>query len=179
MDLGCGDGNSCYYFSKHFPGVALEGIDISEASVAVAAARGIAHAQFKAYNGAHIPYPDNSFDLCLIATVLHHIPHAAHPALLKEVYRVLKPGGKIYIFEHNPYNPVTRHMVNTCEFDADAVLLTPGFALNSVKAAGFKAAENRFTLFFPRSGLFKPLLGLEKHLSRIPLGGQYFTRGTK
>jgi ubiquinone/menaquinone biosynthesis C-methylase UbiE len=179
LDLGCGDGNSSFFFSKHFPNAAIHGIDISEASIEVADSRNINNALFRVYDGAYIPFPDNTFNICLIATVLHHIDHDKHPALMAEVYRCLKPGGKIYIFEHNPYNPVTRKVVNECVFDADAVLLTPGFAKKIVKEAGFRNTENNFTIFFPRSPLFRPLLPLESFLRKIPLGGQYYTVGTK
>ncbi len=40
---------------------------------------------------------------------------------------VLKKKGRVYIFEHNPYNPVTRYLVATCEFDRDAVLFKKKF----------------------------------------------------
>lgn len=179
LDLGCGDGNSVNYFRHYFPESHIDGIDISQVSVDVAVARGITDATFKVYDGARIPYPDGVFDVCLIATVLHHIPHRLHAALLREVHRVLRPGGRLYIFEHNPYNPVTRHIVNTCPFDINAVLLRPGVTLRTTQSAGFTNVANRFTLFLPRSRMFRLFLRLEKYLGWLPLGAQYYTRGEK
>jgi ubiquinone/menaquinone biosynthesis C-methylase UbiE len=46
-----------------------------------------------------IPYPDNSFDLVVGHAVLHHIPDV--PAALREVLRVLKPGGR-FVFAGEP-----------------------------------------------------------------------------
>ena len=44
-------------------------------------------------NLEEIPYPDNTFDLILSKHVLEHVPD--YPKALREIYRVLKPGGKI------------------------------------------------------------------------------------
>jgi SAM-dependent methyltransferase len=46
-----------------------------------------------------IPYPDGSFDLVVGHAVLHHIPDV--PAALREVLRVLKPGGR-FVFAGEP-----------------------------------------------------------------------------
>lgn len=179
LDFGCGDGNSVRFFRQHFPKVHIKGIDVSEDSIVIAQKRNIADVEFKAYDGKTIPYADNTIDIVFIATVLHHIDYTLYPALMREILRVLKPQGRIYIFEHNPYNPVTRSVVNNCVFDADAVLLKPSFAKKILKEAGFKEVNNTFTIFFPRSGFFKPFLFLEKWLKKIPLGGQYYTKGIK
>ena len=179
LDLGAGDGTCLAFFSQYFPQARLTGIDVSEKSIEEAAAKKIPNTEVKAYDGAQIPYGDEKFDLILIATVLHHIRFDLHPGLMKEVLRVLKPGGKLFIVEHNPYNPVTMHMVNTCPFDVDAVLLKPGYTKKLLKQSGFKSAVNHFTLFFPRGGVFKVFHPLEKFLEFIPIGGQYVTVGEK
>jgi ubiquinone/menaquinone biosynthesis C-methylase UbiE len=179
LDLGAGDGTCLTYFSQYFPQAKLSGIDVSEKSIEEAAAKKIPNAEVQAYDGAQIPYTDNKFDLILVATVMHHIRFDLHPGLMKEALRVLKPGGKIFIVEHNPYNPVTMHMVNTCPFDVDAVLLKPGYTKKLLKQSGFQSAVNHFTLFFPRGGVFKAFHPLEKFLEFIPIGGQYVTVGEK
>jgi len=46
-----------------------------------------------------IPYEDNSFDLVIGHAVLHHIPDV--PAAMREVLRVLKPGGR-FVFAGEP-----------------------------------------------------------------------------
>lgn len=179
LDLGCGDGNSAKFFYQYFNDVQVQGIDVSAESVAVAQQRGIPNATFSVYDGAHVPFSDNSFDICLIATVLHHIGFEHHVALMQEVRRTLKPGGRLYIFEHNPWNPVTRKVVDNCVFDKDAVLLSPPYAKRMVREAGFHQVSNSFTIFFPRSAMFRPFLPLEPFLTKIPLGGQYYTRAIK
>lgn len=179
LDIGCGDGISAVFFNKYFSTSQYQGIDVSEESIKEAEARNVPTATFKPYDGFHIPFADNHFDIVFIACVLHHILPEHHLQLLTEAKRVMKPGGRIYIFEHNPYNPVTRKIVNDCVFDHDAILLYPPYARRVMKKAGFSRVGIFFTLFFPRGGFFKKILGLEKFLTWLPLGGQYFVKAFK
>lgn len=179
LDLGCGDGNSARFFYQYFNRSQIDGIDVSADSVEVAKKRGIPSASFCSYDGEHIPFEDNAFDICLIATVMHHIRFEHHEDLMHEVKRVLKPSGRIYIFEHNPWNPVTRRVVDNCVFDKDAVLLPPPYTKKLLRKVGFNQVTNTHTIFFPRSPLFRPLVPVEQFIGFIPLGGQYYTRGIK
>ncbi len=179
LDLGAGDGTCLTYFSTLFPESELKGIDVSELSIQEAAAKNIPRAEVKAYDGRHIPFTDNEFDTILVATVMHHIRFEEHKGLMQEALRVLRPGGRIFIVEHNPFNPVTMHMVNTCPFDEDAVLLKPGYTKKLLSENGFQKVKNHFILFFPRGGIFRMFHPLEKYFEGIPIGGQYVTVGVK
>lgn len=179
LDIGCGDGATEFYIEKYFPEWAIEGVDVSEESIAVAKQKHIATANFQLYDGITMPFEDNKFDVVFIAAVLHHIDFSLHEKLLSEIYRVLKPRGRLYLFEHNPINPVTQHLVRTCEFDKDARLLSYSYTGKIIKKAGLKIAEKKFTLFFPRTGILSKLISLEKSLSWLPLGGQYYYRCIK
>ena len=53
-----------------------------------------------------LPYKDNSFDICFCGWVLHHFPDI-NP-VVKELHRVLKPGGKIAFVEPNESNLAMR-----------------------------------------------------------------------
>ncbi len=179
LDVGCGDGNAARFFRKYFPKAEIIGIDISEEIVANATSRGITNAEFIVYDGANMPFPDNHFDLVFMVGTLHHVNFALHESLLKETCRVLAQGGVFYNFEHNPYNPVTRRIVRDCVFDKDAVLLTPGYLMTLTEKSGFKNALKRFTLFFPRHRIFRPLFFLEPFFSFLPIGGQYYVKSSK
>jgi SAM-dependent methyltransferase len=179
LDLGAGDGTCLSYFASYFPDAQLKGIDVSELSIREAAAKNIPNTEVKAYDGQNIPFAEGLFDCILVATVMHHIRFELHSGLMKEAFRVLKPGGKIFIVEHNPHNPVTMHMVNTCPFDEDAVLLKPAYTKKLLKSIGFQNVKNHFTLFFPRGVFFKAFHFLEKYLESIPIGGQYVGVGEK
>lgn len=175
LDLGCGDGNTFKYIKKYFPCMKYRGIDVSEECILKA--RGQTeeneYVEFQCYDGEKIPYEDDSFDVIFIACVLHHIRLAHRKGILKECYRVLKQKGKIIVFEHNPYNPVTMRMVNTCPFDEDAVLVKPKECKYLFSEIGMHGSI-RYTIFIPRKSFLKKLIGVEKMLGRILFGGQYY-----
>jgi len=179
LDFGCGDGNSCVYFKRHFPNVTINGIDVSEESIRQAQAKEIANASFQPFDGLKIPYANDTFDVVFTSMVFHHIEHDLHEGILNEIRRVLKPNGRFYIFEHNPNNPMTRKVVRECVFDEDAVLLKPNYCKNIINQAGFKDTNINFTIFFPRHRLLKWATGLEPMLTWLPIGAQYYIKASK
>ncbi|WP_171651171.1 class I SAM-dependent methyltransferase [Paenibacillus foliorum] len=179
LDLGCGDGNGTRFFRNHFPKAEIYGVDVSKDSIEVAKSRNIRNSKFVSYDGSVLPFEGETFDIILIACVMHHIDINYHKSVINEALRVLKKNSNLYIFEHNPYNPVTRKVVSDCVFDEDAVLLNPQYTKRLVKNVGFKTAKTKFTIFFPRKGLFRKVIFLEKYLAKVPLGGQYYVAATK
>lgn len=179
LDFGCGDGATEMFMLQHFSHWQIDAIDVSEQSILVAKERALSNVAFSVFDGSNTSFPDNTFDVVFIAGVLHHVNFSLHQQLLSEVFRVLKPGGRFYLFEHNPLNPVTRYLVNTCVFDKDAKLLHFGYTRKRLEKAGFEIAVKRYIIFFPRKGLFSKFIFLEKYLQWLPLGGQYFLRAVK
>ncbi len=183
LDLGCGIGNATARFAAAWPAAQFEGVDVSADSVAVAqirAQRGeITRAQFRHYDGQLLPYTDASFDLVFIAVVLHHVPLELRASLMAEVRRVLRPGGRVYVFEHNPYNPLTRRVVRGCPFDAGAVLLKPSECAQLLRDAGLSQVQVGFRLFIPPHPLLRWLTPIERAFEWLPIGGQYYAVGTR
>ena len=175
LDFGCGDGNSENFFHELFPRSKYYGIDISEKSIDIGIKSKNENSNFKLFDGEKIPYEDNYFDVIIAANVFHHIDFKLHEVLFLEIYRVLKPTGHFYLFEHNPYNPITRFIVKTCAFDKDAKLLFPRYSKSTLRKVKFKSVQSNFILFFPRIILFKYFILTEKYLKKIPLGAQYYT----
>jgi len=176
LDFGCGVGNAFPFVEKHFPGWAYDGVDVSEESIRTARQKQTGGT----YATIHPPvldFPDTSFDLVMAAVVFHHIPFAEHPAALAEIVRVLKPGGRFFLFEHNPWCPPTRRVVASCPFDKDAVLLPPPYATTALGAAGFVDIRRQFYLFFPKMlGFLRPCEAL---MGWIPIGAQYLLEGRR
>lgn len=179
LDVGCGDGAIECYLQKILPQCIATGIDISEQSILAATDKNIPQTNFLLFNGKEIPFADNCFDVVFIAAVLHHIEFSLHQKLINEMYRVLKPGGRLYLFEHNPLNPLTRYLVKTCPFDKDARLLSFGYAKQLLIRANFSKVKIKFILFFPRKGILSNLIFMEKILGWLPIGGQYFYKCIK
>jgi len=167
LEFGCGIGRNLKYIQKYLPNADVYAYDISEESLA------IAKKENKNVTILNNPSEKEAyFDVIFIAGVYHHIATHLRDEVTKTIQRLLKYAGKVIIFEHNPYNPVTRHMVNTCEFDKDAVLLTKKDLVKIFIKNGFKYQEGKYSLFVP------PKLSkfdfIEKYISWIPLGGQYY-----
>jgi SAM-dependent methyltransferase len=172
LDFGCGVGNSLPHFRHHFPTSTLTGADVSAKCLTIAKHRFPDAARLVQLEpNRPLPFEDGAFDVVFAACVFHHVAHAEHVELLREWRRVLKPGGTAFVFEHNPYNPLTVHAVNTCAFDKGAELISARKLASTFKAAGFVATECRYRVFFPR--LLRRLRGLEPHLGWLPLGAQY------
>lgn len=87
LDLGCGDGNSLDIFRKIRPDIKWVGLDIEKSPESSSRSR--TDGYFVTFDGVHIPFPDDYFDLIYCNQVLEHVRYPAE--LLKEVRRVLKP----------------------------------------------------------------------------------------
>jgi SAM-dependent methyltransferase len=173
LDFGTGIGNSVPYLAQLFPAARLVGLDVSQKSLDLAEHRFPGRAEYVRYDGTRAPFEDGSFDLIFSACVFHHIDGSEHRVIFTELRRLLRPGGAMVIFEHNPVNPGTRHIVATCPFDENAVLVPAPSLKRSQIEAGFSTVEVAFTAFFP--GPLRFLRGLEPRLSGCPFGAQYYT----
>ena len=177
LDFGAGVGYSVPFFGRHMPRARVTCLDVSQKSLDLGAAKHGSVADFRHFDGKRIPYADSTFDVALASCVFHHIPNSEHVELLAEIRRVLTPNGLLLVFEHNPLNPLTRHAVNTCIFDENAVLIGAPTMRRRALAAGFAAADVRYRIFFPHWA--RGLRPIEKWLTWLPLGAQYYVRATK
>lgn len=177
LDFGAGIGTSEPHLRSAFPNARIIAADVSGRSLEINRGLHGDAAEYLHIGNGLIDLPDNSVDFALAACVFHHIDHADHPKTLKEILRVLRPGGDLYVFEHNPINPITVKVVKACAFDENAVLISGSKMSSVVGKAGFAAAKPVFRYFFPAwLKVFRPLEGLFRSL---PVGGQYYVRGTK
>lgn len=174
LEYGCGIGRNIPFLQAGFPGATIVGSDISAASLEIARKENSCVDFF-------LEQPDadtaGSYDAIFIAGVFHHIPVGERSAVMKTLFRRLAPGGAIVIFEHNPFNPVTRKIVNDCPYDRDAVLLRPSELKALLDDAGLPVQSAAYCLFVPPS--LSVLLPLESKLGWLPLGGQYWVKATR
>lgn len=170
LDVGCGTGTTDQTLAARVR--SLHGVDIS-AEMLTKAQQNVPEAQFSWYDGVTLPFDDGMFDVVVAICVLHHVPMSQRSNLVSEMVRVGRHDGVVAVFEHNPYNPLTCHAVNTCELDRDAVLLPPRETLGLLKKSAGVEPECRHYLFSPLGGATGR--SLDRHLRRIPLGGQYAT----
>jgi SAM-dependent methyltransferase len=174
LDFGCGTGVIDSLIAPQFAEVV--GVDVSGGLLDVAAEKNPG-LEYRQYDGATIPYDDSSFDLAFAASVFHHIEPSRRRSATEEIARVVRPGGFVVVYEHNPLNPLTRLAVSRCEFDDDVELLSLRGANSLLRQCGLDPIESRYIAFFPWRG--RVLRTIESRLARVPLGGQYAVAAIK
>ncbi|MBF6617693.1 MAG: class I SAM-dependent methyltransferase [Candidimonas sp.] len=172
LDFGSGIGLSLPYLKKHFPAAHVSATDLSTKSLEYVREK---------HRGVEVLGDDEldmrSFDLIFVSGVFHHIPIEQRSLIAKRLIRLLTSSGTLFIFEHNPLNPITRRMVSTCPFDEDAVLLSLPSLKRLVSTSGASKVSGGYCLFFPPSlGVVQPL---ERFMRWLPLGGQHFVAAKK
>jgi SAM-dependent methyltransferase len=86
LDVGCGTG----WLAEHFS--AYTGIDGAPEAVAAATERG--RNVIAGDVAQPLPFPDGAFDAVVLKDLLEHVPDPV--AVVREVRRVLKPGGRVF-----------------------------------------------------------------------------------
>jgi demethylmenaquinone methyltransferase/2-methoxy-6-polyprenyl-1,4-benzoquinol methylase/phosphoethanolamine N-methyltransferase len=115
LDVGCGTGNLTLT-AKHSVGAtgSVYGIDASPEMIAEArkkATRSRVDATFEAGLIERLPYADATFDVVISRLVIHHLPDDLKRRGIAEIFRVLKPGGRLFLADFNPpSNPILAHL---------------------------------------------------------------------
>lgn len=177
LDFGAGSGSSVPFVARHFKRSRLTCLDVSKRSLRLAETRFGDLARYVHFDGGNVPFESASFDIVFAACVFHHIDGDEHVRLLAEWHRVLRPGGLALVYEHNPLNPLTRRVVNSCPFDENAQLIGSAQMSQAFAKAGFTQPQTRFRMWFPHA--LRGLRRFEPWLARIPLGAQYYVAATR
>jgi SAM-dependent methyltransferase len=152
LDVGCGGGR--YSIAMATMGAqSVIGVDVGDEGIADATRRAeqlnVPNVTFRSASALQLPFPDSEFDFVCCSGVLHHTTSVARG--FSEIYRVLKPGGSLYLLLYGaggvfwPLNYVMR---------AFAGLLGRDEMERCVVAAGFPANTRRSIL----DDLFVPVL---------------------
>ncbi|MBD2359512.1 class I SAM-dependent methyltransferase [Tolypothrix sp. FACHB-123] len=99
LDVGCGTGELELLLLRQNPQQVIIGVDISEKMLHVAQQKCHAYFHVSFYNVSvsELPFENNSFDIIVSASVFHYFDDSN--AALKEIKRVLKPEGKVFILD--------------------------------------------------------------------------------
>ena len=173
LDFGCGVGNLVSAFRRLMPGVRVDGYDPSPASLERISADARGPGRFT----SNLADLDTDYDIAVLAGVLHHVRPEKWAGALAEASSKLRAGGSLVVFEHNPFNPLTRRVVDACPFDEDAVLLPARETVKLVTETGLISVQRDYIVFFPRA--FRALRPLEPALGWCPLGAQYAVTGMR
>ena len=167
MDFGCGTGSAAPILQATLGMSSYIGVDTSTGSLDVARKTcnlGAFH-EISEYN------PSQEVDVIYCNGVFHHIQPRERAGAVDYLYRSLKPGAILALWENNPLNPVTRYMMSKIPFDRDAITLKATEAAALVKSGGFSILRIDHLFIFPR--WLSGLRGLERYASGFPVGAQY------
>ncbi|SHG55382.1 class I SAM-dependent methyltransferase [Pedobacter caeni] len=100
LEFGYGTAQNLIKIHRQNPSVKLSGLDI-DPKVKALAVKNMAKQGFilpiDLYDGKTFPYPDQYFDKVFSSLVFHHLDRDTKALCLKEIYRILKPGGTLTI----------------------------------------------------------------------------------
>lgn len=109
LDLGCGTGNNTLPLAIGYPAAQVTGVDVSAPMLRYAHARAVAlnvpNIAFTQANAEQLPYADASVDWVQTTSFLHETSRTALENIIREIHRVLKPGGLMLHLEQPQYTP--------------------------------------------------------------------------
>lgn len=115
LDLGCGTGTLVIMLRQAQPSGFIAGIDIDDEMLVRAKNKAEGAGTVVAImqgNAIMLPLADNNFDTAVSSLVLHHLKGGQKVAAMRDVYRVLRPGGRFYIADFGPPNTVGTRLVS-------------------------------------------------------------------
>jgi ubiquinone/menaquinone biosynthesis C-methylase UbiE len=161
LDLGCGTGTMDIRIKKKFPRVELVGLDPDPKALARArkkAARAALTIQFDQGFGDQLPYAAGSFDRALSSFMFHHLPPEEKANTLREMHRVLKPGGEFHLADfEGPEDHEAGFLGRLLHSHAHLKDNSAANIIALMKAAGFANAAKvgRRNKFFGGVGYYK------------------------
>jgi SAM-dependent methyltransferase len=170
LDVGCGTGRLGAAIAQE--GYDVFGADLSPEMVRKAHERGLV-GTYAAVTTA-LPFEDNSFDLAITVATLHHLETPERVALtVREMGRVVKRGGFVVLWDHNPSNPYWPILMKRVPQDSGDERLVPlEEILANVRAYGlvpYRVLRSGFTPDFLPLKIYQPWRLLERTVEVVPV----------
>ena len=101
LEIGCGTGNLTIRAKRAQPGASVIGSDPDPLALrrAQRKAAGLSGIRFERGYAQQLPYADGEFDRVLSSMMLHHLSNDVKAAAAAEVFRVLRPGGRLHLVD--------------------------------------------------------------------------------
>ena len=180
LDVGSGVGHWSRVLAPHLgPGAALTGLEREPRWVAEAQKRSPS-LHFQQGDATQLPFADASFDVVTCQTVLIHLPDV--PAALREMTRVLKPGGLLAVAEPNNVGSALAPFATSLDEDVDLALRLARLQLlcergKAKLGLGFNSVGEQLPRLFREAGLAEVQVYQSDHAT--PLVPPYETRAER
>ena len=101
LEIGCGTGNLTIRAKRTHPSIDVVGSDPDPLALkrAQRKARRLTGIRFERGYAQRLPYSDGEFDRVLSSMMLHHLDDETKTAAAAEVFRVLRPGGRLHLVD--------------------------------------------------------------------------------
>lgn len=120
LEMGCAAGGSAVGLAQGFPGAEVHAIDVAAPMLRYAHARAESigvPVHFSQQNAEATNFPDGHFDAIFGFALLHETSGTALPKILKEVHRLLSPGGVALFREQAPFSQVSLFQAAETDWD--------------------------------------------------------------
>ena len=143
LDIGCGTGTLAIAAKRHVGerGMAC-GVDASPQMLARAIKKGHKaglNIDFRNAAVEALPFPDSQFDVVMSTLMLHHLPAKLREECVREVRRVLKPGGRLLIIDFGPPEAHQKSIIDHFHHHGHASLPS---MIDLVQRAGMEVVES-------------------------------------
>lgn len=194
LDLGCGRGHYTSYLSRH--GLDSLGIEVrsprhgddflhNQDPTVIrryvglwAEAKKLYGGTCRYFDGKRLAFKDGSFDAVLYYATYEHVPVEHIAAMTADTFRILKPGGRVFVFRCPSARAWKEHLTRRLGLGAHEKLYGKGEILGLLRGAGFRIESFGRSDFFPAhvnpaqglvNALARPLLALEALVMLTPL----------
>jgi ubiquinone/menaquinone biosynthesis C-methylase UbiE len=153
LDAGCGTGTLTVMLKKHFPHVEVVGLDGDRNVLQIANSKVLLSGDLIQLDHGFVtslPYSTESFDACVCSLVIHHLTTANKQKAFLEFYRILKPGGTLYVIDFfTPHNIFMMAVTLITQFFEETYDNFHGKLREFIPNAGFKELEVRHNFWTP------------------------------
>jgi ubiquinone/menaquinone biosynthesis C-methylase UbiE len=162
LDIGCGTGTFAVLLKRKIPGIEFVGLDpdpraLQRAREKTQRARVSAH--FDQGFADSLPYPDGAFKAVFSSFMFHHLDHENREQTLREVARVLQPGGTFYLLDFEVADANARDGMRLFHSSGRLQDNSGSRILELLEKAGFaertKFASQPVLFGFSRAGFFR------------------------
>ncbi len=182
IDLGCTIGNNTLPYKEVFPDAEVHGIDVAAPCLRYAHARACAlgaDVHFHQINAEETPFKDESFDLIVSRILLHETSSKSLPRIMRECFRLLKPGGVMLHCDAPQFDSLTPYQASLRDWDATCnnepfMLTVYDMSLEDLYAECGFDRERAFKKFVP--GLFIKEKGIDPNATP-GFSASYFITG--